>query len=348
MGPVGPAGNATAPGPTNVVVLSKIPEGVTESQLTGAAGGIGAVLSVSYREADPDGPGWAIVAFANPELAKLACERLDGKPLQGLTIPLDASLGEGLYGPIRRGDDALGDGPWKEARTPLGQLYYYHVISRQASWAKPAMDFTPGPPPGIPPGATGGRSIVPPPPAGPPPPGSRPAFIPGAPGGQPPPPSGHPAAAAAAAQLAAASQHNLATMQAQAEGGGTGGSSAGPSGANLFVYHIPNSWDDGIMRQHFEPFGAIISCRVQKDADGRPRGFGFVSFKEPASATASIAGMHGFPVDGKHLKVQHKKGEGDNQVPPPPGGAPPPPPPSGGYAAIRAPPPPGMTPSAPY
>ncbi|CAJ1346398.1 unnamed protein product [Effrenium voratum] len=124
----------------------------------------------------------------------------------------------------------------------------------------------------------------------------------------------------------------------------TGSTTSGPVGANLFVYHIPNSWDDHILRQHFEHFGKILSCRVQKDDSGRPRGFGFVSFDAPASAQAAIAGMHGFPVEGKWLKVQLKKGDEQqmeqakeqvggmpgmtvNQAAPPPPAPPPPAPP---------------------
>jgi RNA recognition motif-containing protein len=80
-------------------------------------------------------------------------------------------------------------------------------------------------------------------------------------------------------------------------------------GANLFVYHVPLSWDDGILQQHFEHFGSIVSCRVQKDPEGRPRGFGFVSYDSGSAAQAAIAGMHGFPVEGKWLKVQLKKGD---------------------------------------
>lgn len=146
--------------------------------------------------------------------------------------------------------------------------------------------------------------------------------------------------------MAASAQQNLALAQAQEMA--MLGSVAGPAGANLFVYHIPNSWDDNILRQHFEHFGPIISCKVQRDPDGRPRGFGFVSYKDPTSANAAIAGMHGFPVDGKHLKVQLKKGDSDLPmipVPPPPGGAAPPPPGSFAPAApARPPPPPGSSP----
>merc|ERR1719408_328873 len=100
---------------------------------------------------------------------------------------------------------------------------------------------------------------------------------------------------------------------------------AGPVGANLFIYHIPNSWNDSILRQHFEHFGKIVSCRTQKDSEGRPRGFGFVSFDAPSAAQAAIAGMHGFPVEGKWLKVQLKKGDEQAMTPGMPGVPPPPP-----------------------
>lgn len=84
---------------------------------------------------------------------------------------------------------------------------------------------------------------------------------------------------------------------------------SGPSGANLFVYHVPVSWDDNILKQHFEHFGQIISCKIQRDPDGRSKGFGFISYETAQAAKAAIAGMHGFPVDGKWLKVELKKGD---------------------------------------
>eukprot|EP00927_Polykrikos_kofoidii_P020390 TRINITY_DN19656_c0_g1_i1.p1 TRINITY_DN19656_c0_g1~~TRINITY_DN19656_c0_g1_i1.p1 ORF type:complete len:408 (-),score=70.62 TRINITY_DN19656_c0_g1_i1:116-1339(-) len=324
MSPAPGALTAPAPGPTNVVVVSRIPEGVTELQISQSAGGAAAVLCLSYRPADLDGPGWAVLAFVNPEMAKSARDRLDGKPMPGLagsTVPLDASLGEGLYGPLRRPDDQ--DSPWKEARTAQGQLYFYHAISRQTAWTKPPPEFPPGPPL-----ATGGAGLVPPPgAAGPrgvaanlslqrwglvPPPAASPTsttvlrpFV--------PQPSPQQSASILPPQQfasnvnsgAAAGQIVVSSTPAAAADAGV----QGPVGSNLFIYHIPNSWDDAIMRQHFEHFGQIVSCRVQKDGENRPRGFGFVSYNDPAAAQAAIAGMHGFPVEGKHLKVQLKKGD---------------------------------------
>jgi RNA recognition motif-containing protein len=42
-------------------------------------------------------------------------------------------------------------------------------------------------------------------------------------------------------------------------------------------------------------------------ATGRSRGFGFVSFDNPASADEAIRNMNGYHIGHKRLKVQHKK-----------------------------------------
>lgn len=263
---------------SNVLIITKIPEGVAENIIVGAVGRPTDVVKVSYRPADMDGLGWAFVACAGPHIAMGARERLNGKPLPGgpPSCLVEAANGEGLYGELRRIDEA--NSPWKETRTKEGQVYYYHVLNRQVSWTKPPPDFNPAPP--LPPPAPAGRPGVGP--MGRPMPG----FVPPPPGvNQPPPPP-----------------------SSDSRGPKSSGTS-GPVGANLFVYHIPNSWSDDILRQHFEHYGGIISCRVQKDAEGRPRGFGFVSFDSPTAAGAAIVGMHSFPVEGKFLKVQLKKGD---------------------------------------
>merc|ERR1712151_1435384 len=86
-------------------------------------------------------------------------------------------------------------------------------------------------------------------------------------------------------------------------------------------------------------FGKIVSCRVQTDNDGRSRGFGVVSFDSATAAGAAIAGMHGFPVEGKHLKVQLKKGDEQQMAPTGLG--------SGGMAGMMEPATPGQPPPPP-
>jgi len=215
---------------------------------------------------------------------------MDNKPMLGMPpgTLLEAALGEGLFGKVRTGSEQ--DSPWKEARTKEGQVYYFHAVTRQTTWIKPPPEFAAAAP------MTGaiGRSA----------PQSRSTVN-----------------AGAQAQAAIRAAQN--SVAASKEGDDAGGaSSQGPVGANLFVYHIPNSWDDHILRQHFEHFGKILSCRVTKDDNGRPRGFGFVSYDEPGGAAAAIAGMHGFPVEGKWLKVQLKKGDEQQMGGGQPGGMP--------------------------
>jgi len=322
---------APAPQPTNVLILANIPEGVSEQQMIASAGRPTEVLQMTYRGADLEGLGWAFVAFATPDLAKAARDRLHMKQLPGASgIPfvLEAVLGEGLYGNVRRFDDH--DSPWKEARSPKGEIYYYHAVTKQTSWTKPLPAFPPvPPPPGVgrpgfpmpqpPPHLLG---VTPPPPAAPPPPGVSTAAL-----------------AAQAAVQAAQATAGAANSQAVSSG------KQGPVGSNLFVYHIPNSWDDNILRQHFEHFGSILSCRIQKDTEGRARGFGFISYDSPEAAQAAIAGMHGFPVEGKWLKVQLKKGD-EQQLNPESGtGVPPPPPPGApNFSSARPPAPPRAAP----
>jgi len=92
-------------------------------------------------------------------------------------------------------------------------------------------------------------------------------------------------------------------------GAGAIGTAQGPPGANLFVYHIPLVWVESDFVQHFAAFGRIVMCRIQRDDQGRSKGFGFISYDDPQSALQAIHAMNEFPVDGKNLNVSLKKGE---------------------------------------
>lgn len=84
-----------------------------------------------------------------------------------------------------------------------------------------------------------------------------------------------------------------------------------PPGNNLFVFHIPCTWNDQNLYEHFCKFGNIISSRVQCDKNGRNRGFGFVSYDNPESSAEAIKHMNGFNTGDKYLKVMLKRGDND-------------------------------------
>lgn len=85
---------------------------------------------------------------------------------------------------------------------------------------------------------------------------------------------------------------------------------AGPPGANVFVFHIPNEWTQNEVIQNFSPFGRVISCYIATDrTTGRNKGYGFVSFDSIEAAANAVLGMNGFLVGSKRLKVSIKTGE---------------------------------------
>eukprot|EP00927_Polykrikos_kofoidii_P022473 TRINITY_DN2095_c0_g1_i1.p1 TRINITY_DN2095_c0_g1~~TRINITY_DN2095_c0_g1_i1.p1 ORF type:complete len:472 (-),score=103.66 TRINITY_DN2095_c0_g1_i1:112-1527(-) len=99
------------------------------------------------------------------------------------------------------------------------------------------------------------------------------------------------------------------------KGAGKDVSEFGPPGCNLFVFHLPDDWTDNELHEHFSPHGTVVSAKVMKElGTGRSRGFGFVSYDDRVSAATAIKKMQGLKILGKRLKVEFKKGEGDDAM----------------------------------
>ncbi|PFH34442.1 RNA recognition motif-containing protein [Besnoitia besnoiti] len=94
-------------------------------------------------------------------------------------------------------------------------------------------------------------------------------------------------------------------------GGAVGGSeAAGPPGANVFVFHIPNEWTKTDLIQTFSSFGSIVSCHIPVDKlSHRNRGYAFVSYDNIQSAANAVNHMNGCLAMNKRLNVSIKKGE---------------------------------------
>lgn len=69
-------------------------------------------------------------------------------------------------------------------------------------------------------------------------------------------------------------------------------------GSNVFVFNLPNDWNDLDLIQHFQHFGNILSSRILRDVQGNSRGFGFVSFDNPQSVGGIQCPDDTFPLGG--------------------------------------------------
>ncbi len=72
----------------------------------------------------------------------------------------------------------------------------------------------------------------------------------------------------------------------------------------LFVGGLSFNTTDLSLRDGFTRFGEIAEAKVILDREtSRSRGFGFVTFADPAAAQAAIAAMNGTDFEGRTINV---------------------------------------------
>ncbi|KAG9245683.1 hypothetical protein BJ878DRAFT_500334 [Calycina marina] len=71
----------------------------------------------------------------------------------------------------------------------------------------------------------------------------------------------------------------------------------------LYVGNIHFSITESDLQNVFEPFGELEFVQLQKEEQGRSRGYGFVQFRDPAQAREALEKMNGFDLAGRPIRV---------------------------------------------
>ena len=75
-------------------------------------------------------------------------------------------------------------------------------------------------------------------------------------------------------------------------------------GTKLYVGNLSWGVDTDALHSLFAEYGEITDAIVLMDREtNRSRGFGFVTFADPASARAAMEALDGAEVDGRNLRV---------------------------------------------
>ncbi|KAI9893292.1 MAG: hypothetical protein M1814_000421 [Vezdaea aestivalis] len=82
-----------------------------------------------------------------------------------------------------------------------------------------------------------------------------------------------------------------------------GGGSTGIPFHRLYVGNIHFSITESDLQNVFEPFGELEFVQLQKEEQGRSRGYGFVQFRDPTQAREALEKMNGFDLAGRPIRV---------------------------------------------
>lgn len=82
---------------------------------------------------------------------------------------------------------------------------------------------------------------------------------------------------------------------------------------NIFVSNLSFRMDQDSLRELFENFGEVSSCKIMTDKfTGKSRGFGFVEMPNDDDAQQAIERLHEKDVDGRNISVSVAKPRTEN------------------------------------
>lgn len=83
---------------------------------------------------------------------------------------------------------------------------------------------------------------------------------------------------------------------------------------NVYVKNFSDDYDDDKLKEMFEPFGKITSCKVMAKDDGKSKCFGFVAFETTEAAEAAVEALNGKDMgEGKTLYVARAQKKAERQ-----------------------------------
>eukprot|EP00463_Aulacantha_scolymantha_P002967 TRINITY_DN371_c0_g1_i1.p1 TRINITY_DN371_c0_g1~~TRINITY_DN371_c0_g1_i1.p1 ORF type:complete len:275 (-),score=31.10 TRINITY_DN371_c0_g1_i1:752-1576(-) len=85
------------------------------------------------------------------------------------------------------------------------------------------------------------------------------------------------------------------------------------TGVNLYIKNLANDVEDAKLRADFSQYGEVTSAKVMKE-NGKSRGFGFVCFSSPQSASRAVAQTNGRIINGKPLYVALAQRKDDRRM----------------------------------
>jgi nucleolin len=108
-----------------------------------------------------------------------------------------------------------------------------------------------------------------------------------------------------AARLTAPSKRNASSLSMVCRALAEDEPTAAPATESTQVYIGNISWDtdEETLASTFEQFGAVERCNVVMDANGRSRGFAFVTYGSIAEAESAIDALNQTDLDGRTIRV---------------------------------------------